>query len=185
MKDIFFSSLKYCLKKLIQKEVIAYPTESIFGLGCDPDSKIAVQKLLFLKNRDIHKGLILLSGNYKQLIPYIKKKYFNKKFFTLHKRYFLTFLVPASSSAPYWLTGYSKFIAVRITKNKFVKNLCYFFNKPIVSTSANISGENPCLTIKEIKKTFGKNFPILYGSLGKEKKPSKIINILTGEILRE
>lgn len=186
MNSSFFSSLKYCVKKLNKNKVIAYPTESIFGLGCNPDSKVAVNKLLFLKKRNLNKGLILISGNYDQLKPYIiEKKIKNKKNILLKNKFFITYLVPAKLNVPFWLTGNSKYIAIRITKNKFAKNLCLFYKKPIVSTSANLSGEKPCLNREEIRNIFGKNFPILNGFLGNKKKPSKIVNLLTGDILRE
>ncbi|CAL4323573.1 Threonylcarbamoyl-AMP synthase [Buchnera aphidicola (Periphyllus testudinaceus)] len=185
MNKNFFQSLKYCIRKLHKKKVIAYPTESIFGLGCDPDSEYAVKKLLFLKNRSVNKGFIILSSNYNQLLPYIiEKKILKKKDVLLQNKSFLTYLVPANPRIPFWLTGNSKFIAVRITKNKFIKNLCLFFGKPIISTSANISGNKPCINSQEIKDIFGKNFPILEGFLGNKKKPSKIINLLTGEKIR-
>ncbi|CAL4323564.1 Threonylcarbamoyl-AMP synthase [Buchnera aphidicola (Chaitophorus sp. 3695)] len=184
-KSLLFS-LKNCIKKLHQNEVIAYPTESVFGLGCNPDSEIAVKKLLFIKNRNINKGFILISYHYNQLIPYIiEKKILKKKHLLLNKKKFFTYLVPAHSKVPIWLTGNSKLIAVRITQHKLIKNLCLYFNKPIISTSANISGEKPCKNIKQVKKIFGKNFPILNGFLGNKKKPSKIINLLTGEIVRD
>ncbi|MCW5197509.1 Sua5/YciO/YrdC/YwlC family protein [Buchnera aphidicola] len=185
MNKNFLSSLQICIQKLNQNEVIAYPTESVFGLGCNPDSEVAVKKLLFIKNRTINKGFILVSYHYNQLIPYIiEKKILQKKHLLLNKKQFLTYLVPAHSKVPIWLTGNSKLIAVRITQHKLIKNLCFYFNKPIISTSANISGEKPCETITQVKKIFGQDFPILNGFLGNKKKPSKIINLLTGEVIR-
>jgi L-threonylcarbamoyladenylate synthase len=185
MNKNFLFSLKDCVNKLNQNEVIAYPTESVFGLGCNPDSKIAVKKLLSIKNRNINKGFILISCHYSQLIPYIvESKILKKKYLLLNKKNFFTYLVPAHSSVPHWLTGNSKFIAVRITQHKLIKDLCFYFKKPIISTSANISGKKPCKTIKEVKNVFGKFFPVLNGLLGNKKKPSKIINLLTGEIVR-
>ncbi|NIH41160.1 MAG: L-threonylcarbamoyladenylate synthase type 1 TsaC [Buchnera aphidicola (Periphyllus aceris)] len=186
MNITFIKSLKYCIKKLNENKVIAYPTESVFGLGCNPDSKNAVKKLLSLKNRNINKGFILISSNYNQLVPYIsEKKILNKKKILLENKFFLTYLVPAVQGIPVWLTGDSKFIAVRITKNKFIKNLCFIYGKPIISTSANISGYKPCLNNYEIENIFGKNFPILKGFLGDGKRPSKIVNLITGEIVRD
>ncbi|MFT4725078.1 MAG: L-threonylcarbamoyladenylate synthase, partial [Colwellia sp.] len=54
-----------------QGGIIAYPTEAVFGLGCDPDNLLAIEKLLSIKNRSPEKGLILLAANYSQLLPYI------------------------------------------------------------------------------------------------------------------
>ena len=54
-----------------QGGIIAYPTEAVFGLGCDPDNSQAIEKLLSIKKRSPEKGLILLAANYAQLLPYI------------------------------------------------------------------------------------------------------------------
>ena len=54
-----------------QGGIIAYPTEAVFGVGCDPDNEQALQRLLAVKNRSADKGLILVAGNYSQLQPYI------------------------------------------------------------------------------------------------------------------
>lgn len=56
---------------LNEERVIAYPTEAVFGVGCDPDSETAVMRLLELKQRPVDKGLILIAANYEQLKPYI------------------------------------------------------------------------------------------------------------------
>ncbi len=59
------------LEALQKGEVIAYPTEGVFGVGCDPDNPEAIQKLLELKQRPVEKGLILIAANYEQLLPYV------------------------------------------------------------------------------------------------------------------
>lgn len=59
------------LNALKSGEVIAYPTEGVFGVGCDPDNADAIKKLLALKQRPVEKGLILIAANYEQLLPYI------------------------------------------------------------------------------------------------------------------
>lgn len=186
-KFCFLTSLIYCTKMLRDKNVIAYPTESMFGLGCDPSSKIAVKKLLFLKKRNIDKGLILVASKYHQIKKYINEDALSiqqrKKIF-LHWPGPFTFLLPASSSAPYWLTGKFNTIAVRISAHIGIIKLCNFFGKALVSTSANITKMIPCTTREEIFRCFGKNFPLLHGNIGNEKNPSTIINIITGQLIR-
>ena len=64
-------SIAQAVEILKKEEVIAYPTEAVFGVGCDPDSEVAVNRLLALKQRPVEKGLILIAANYEQLKPYM------------------------------------------------------------------------------------------------------------------
>lgn len=85
-KKLINNSINFCLKHLKKNSVIAYPTESIFGFGCDPDNLIAIYKLLKIKKRSIKKGLILIASDYEQFIPYIEDK---KISFVQKKKYVL------------------------------------------------------------------------------------------------
>lgn len=186
-KNCFINSLLYCIQVLHKKNVIAYPTESMFGLGCDPTSKEAVIKLLNLKQRSIEKGFILVASNYKQIKMYIDEKNLSveqrKKIFFYWPGPF-TFLLPAHSSVPYWLTGKFNTIAVRISAHISIIKLCNFFGKALISTSANISCMVPCVTREEVFESFGRDFPLLNGEIGSEKNPSRIVNIINGKIIR-
>lgn len=71
MVDEISPSFRNIILALNEGKIIAYPTEAVFGLGCDPDNDKAVRKLLLLKQRSWKKGLILIAGDYKQLTPYI------------------------------------------------------------------------------------------------------------------
>lgn len=185
--DYFLSSLIRCIQILYNKQIIAYPTESMFGLGCDPSSRNAVQALLNLKKRSIKKGFILVAANYNQIKFYIDEKKLSaqqkKNMFACWPGPF-TFVVPAKSSVPYWLTGEFNTIAVRISAHLGIVKLCNVFGKALISTSANFSNFLPCYTREEVWKNFGKEFPILYGDVGSERTPSKIINIINGKVIR-
>ncbi|XBC40674.1 MAG: Sua5/YciO/YrdC/YwlC family protein [Buchnera aphidicola (Nurudea yanoniella)] len=184
MKSI---SLTECVENLKNDGVVIYPTESVFGLGCDPDKKCVVKKLLNLKKRQWNKGLILVASNYSQIQKYISESMIsvkNKNFMLNNWPGPITFLVPAKDTVPFWLTGASKFLAVRISSHASIIELCNKFGKAIVSTSANKSGLNPCKTHTEVIEQFGKNIPILYGKLGNQKNPTKIVNIISGELIR-
>ncbi|WP_187308554.1 Sua5/YciO/YrdC/YwlC family protein [Buchnera aphidicola] len=172
---------------LKNNNVIAYPTESMFGLGCNPDSEKAVKKLLQLKKRNIKKGFILVAANFHQIKNYINENdlsYKQKQIMFLHWPGPFTFLVPAKPEVPYWLTGEFNTIAVRISSHSQIIQLCNAFGGALISTSANISSMSPCFTVKEVYKYFGHNFPLLYGKIGTEKNPSKIINIINGNVIR-
>ena len=168
--------------------IIAYPTEAVFGLGCDPDNIGAIEKLLCLKNRSAEKGLILLAANYSQLLPYIDDdKIPQDKRFTVLSRWpdGITQVVPKNKNCHSLLTGKFNTIAVRITSQPDVVALCNSVNKPIVSTSANLSGEAPAKTWQAISnQLIDKIDFIIKGQTLGYNQPSTIIDALTGEQFR-
>lgn len=169
-------------------KVIAYPTEAVFGLGCDPDNQQAVLQLLALKKRPIEKGLILIAANLKQLEPYFDKLSLTQKEIELINQprdLATTWLVKKNINTPTWLTGQFDSIAIRISHHPLVQELCLAFTKPLVSTSANLSGQPPCRTLAEIAIQFGEQFPVLKGETGKQRNPSQIRDIMTGSIIRQ
>ncbi len=169
-------------------EVIAYPTEAVFGLGCDPDCESAVLKLLQLKQRSVDKGLILIASHYQQLIPYIDELAITNEQKQLALTSWpgpVTWVFPKNTKTPYFLTGKFDTIAVRVTNHPLVCKLCDLYGKPIVSTSANLSNYPPCKTASDVASQFGENFPILQGQTGNRLQPSQIRNIQTGNIIRQ
>jgi L-threonylcarbamoyladenylate synthase len=168
--------------------VIAYPTEAVYGLGCDPDNEAAVMALLHLKQRPIDKGLILIAANYSQLLPYVEDNAIPQE-----KRYQIlsswpghtSWVLPASKTAPRWLTGKFNSIAVRVSAHPVVQQLCRAYGKALVSTSANLSGQ-PAITDRlTLQHILGNNLSaIMPGPLGGATQPSQIRNALTGAILR-
>lgn len=181
-------SLDYCIDKLQQQEVIAYPTEAVFGLGCDPDSEEAVMALLALKQRPVEKGLILIAADYAQLEPYIADRELSV---LQRERMFaswpgpVTYVVPASPHTPRWLTGRFDSLAIRVSDHPDVQALCRGFGKPLVSTSANLSGEPPCRNADEVMKQFGPQFPVLHAETGGRLNPSEIRDVISGNLIRQ
>ena len=179
---------KTIIEALQNNKVIAYPTEAVFGVGCDPDSEQAVMSLLALKQRPIEKGLILIADNYEQLKPYINDSALTQ---TQRERMFaswpgpVTWVIPAKASTPKWLTGQFSSLAVRVTDHSLVKELCLTYGKPLVSTSANLSGLPPCRTVEEVESQFQNSILILNGVVSGRKNPSEIRDALTGELYRQ
>lgn len=168
--------------------VIAYPTEAVFGLGCDPDSERAVHALLALKQRPWEKGLILIAANYQQLLPYIDDAQLSSaQRATVFARWPgpVSWVIPALATTPRWLTGRFDSLAVRVSDHPLVQALCLQYGKPLVSTSANLSGLPPCRTEEEVRAQFGATFPILSGVVGGRSNPSEIRDALTGELFRQ
>lgn len=173
---------------LHNKHVIAYPTEAVFGLGCDPDSEIAVMRLLELKRRPVEKGLLLIAASFEQLMPYIDDSSLSQEQRTaVFSRWpgAVTFVFPASATTPFWLTGHFNSLAIRVSDHPLVIELCEAYGKPLVSTSANLSGQPPCRTVAEIQAQFGACFPVVEGVTGGRQNPSEIRDALTGELFRQ
>ncbi len=168
-------------------KLLVYPTEAVMGIGCDPDNKEAVYRVLEVKQRSVDKGVILIAANYSQLLPYV-----NDSAIKQDKRTDIfsswpganTWLLPKSDSAPAWVTGVHDKIAVRVTDHPVVKALCEKLGKPLVSTSANISGEPSTRTIEEAKAVFKDSVAYVEGEVGGNKNPSVIRDGDTGEVIR-
>lgn len=182
------ATIENAIEQLSAGEVIAYPTEAVYGLGCDPDNEQAVLKLLAIKQRPVEKGLILVAATYSQLLPYI-----NDKAIPLERRYqifsswpgHISWVLPASTSAPAWITGQFDSIAVRVSAHPVVQQLCQAYGKPIVSTSANLAGEPAITDRQQLLASIGlKVAAIVDGALGGAAQPSQIRDGLTGEIFR-
>ncbi len=171
---------------LRQGGVIAYPTEGVWGLGCDPDAASAVQRILHLKQRPQDKGLILIAGSWEQLAPYLLP--LNEE---IQQRIFptwpgpVTWLLPAQPRIPQWLRGNHDTLAVRITAHPLCRELCLGFGKPVVSTSANPAGQAPARTASDVEAYFPRGIDALInGSTGAATTPSEIRDALTGNRLR-
>ncbi|WP_392587681.1 L-threonylcarbamoyladenylate synthase type 1 TsaC [Serratia ureilytica] len=173
---------------LHQQQVIAYPTEAVFGLGCDPDSEQAVNALLALKQRPWEKGLILIAADYAQLKPYIDDSALSEQQRTTMFASWpgpVTWVLPARPETPRLLTGRFSSLAVRVSDHPLVQQLCRQYGKPLVSTSANLSGLEPCRSADEVMRQFGEAFPVLRGKVGGRRNPSEIRDVLTGEQIRQ
>jgi L-threonylcarbamoyladenylate synthase len=172
-----------------QGGVIAYPTEAVFGLGCDPDNPQAIKKLLSIKNRPEEKGLILLAGDFKQLLPYLDiSQLSTAQIETILSRWpnSITQVLPANPDISPLLTGRFNSIAVRLTNHPDVVALCQGSKRAIVSTSANLTGQAPAKTWQQVEEQLKDKVDFILKSetLGYS-KPSKIIDGLTGEVLRK
>ena len=165
--------------------LIAYPTEYCYGLGCDPRNRRAVQRLLQLKRRPQHKGLILIAGKFKQIAPYLQALTPNEQeILRRDGAQVVTYLMPAQPHAPRWLRGAHDALAVRLTAHPQAAALCNAFNMALVSTSANRSGQRPARTAKQCQRLFGNRVWVLPGKVGKRKKSSTIRTWLNGKIIR-
>jgi L-threonylcarbamoyladenylate synthase len=167
--------------------VIAYPTEAVFGLGCDPANPEAVQRLLRLKHRAWKKGLILIASQLRQLEPWLEKIP-DSQLRELHNSWPgpTTWLMPAARDCPDWLTGEHDTLAVRVTSHPLVRRLCDILGEAIVSTSANRSGQQPARSVLDVRLRFGSRVDfVLPGKLGGQKQPTEIRDMASGQLIRK
>lgn len=171
---------------LQQGGVIAYPTEAVYGLGCDPQNLNAVKKILSLKQRSRDKGLILVAANFEQLQPYLKpldQAILDKVLPTWPGP--VTWLIPAKETVSEYLKGEFTTLAVRVSNHPVVKELCEKFNGAIVSTSANIATEEAARTAEQVRTIFRDDVDlIIEGETDLKASPSEIRDAVTDKIIR-
>lgn len=167
-----------------QGKIIAYPTEAVYGLGCDPFNNQAVEKLLNLKQRDICKGFILLIADWSQLATLIKPVS-EQQLAAVRKTWPgpVTWVFPKADTLPDWLSGQYNTIALRMSAHPIAHELC--IDGPLISTSANISKHEPANDISQLQEQFPQGIDALVaGNIGGASRPSAIYDVLTGGRLR-
>jgi len=164
--------------------IIAYPTESVFGFGCDPDRYEAVLRILALKERAATDGLILIAADRTQLDGWIAPSA-DEETSLADTDAFVTWVVTADSRCPDWITGGRPTCAVRLTQHPVAAALCREADLPIVSTSANRHGRPAAITALAVRRQFGRRVDfIMPGITGGTALPSEIRVARTGAILR-
>lgn len=167
--------------------VIAYPTEAVFGLGCDPANESAVRKLLLLKGRHESAGLVLIASDFSQIKPWIAdldEALIDKAMQTWPGP--VTWLFPRAAGVPDYVAGKHETIAVRITAHGPSRKLCEAFGSALISTSANHTSAKPARSATEVRDYFGSEIAgILTGELGDGEKPSEIRDLVSGRIIRQ
>lgn len=185
-------SIKRAARILWDGGVIAYPTEAVWGLGCDPENREACMALLQIKKRPVEKGMILIAADISQfdqlLAPLTRtqQQTLANAWAEQHKTGAVTFLVPdVNNMVPDWVKGEHEAVALRVSKHPVVQELCLAFGGPLVSTSANVAGHPPARTRLSVEKNLGRQLDfIVPGELGGQSNPSRIIDLRSGNILR-
>jgi len=171
----------------MQGGVIAYPTEAVWGLGCDPENSAAIERILELKQRPVAKGLIVVAANLQQIQPLLD---------TLNVAQLeqlretwpgpITWLIPDSQNlfSP-WVKGQHTSVAVRVSAHPVVQQLCTEFGKPIISTSANLAGQAEIRDRSELELVFAGIIDcVVPGELGAASTVSEIRDLVSGAVMR-
>ncbi|MGD2082380.1 MAG: Sua5/YciO/YrdC/YwlC family protein [Chromatiales bacterium] len=177
--------LRNAARRLREGAILAYPTEGVYGLGCDPLNRAAVERILVLKQRPAASGLILVAADFFQLEPFVRAlgtarmREIEASWPGPH-----TWLLPAAHGVPPWLRGEHTTLAVRVTAHPLAAALCRAFGGPLVSTSANRSGRAPALCPLQVRLRCPGVDLVIHGPLGGRPGPSVIQDGATGRLIR-
>ncbi|MEW5838957.1 MAG: L-threonylcarbamoyladenylate synthase [Pseudomonadota bacterium] len=182
--------LRRAARHLRQGGLVAYPTEAVYGLGCDPRNTPALRRLLQLKRRDWRKGLILIADDLPRLAPYLRPQ----PAATVQRAQAswpggTTWLWPAHPGVSPLLRGEHASLAVRIPAHPLARALCRAARMPLVSTSANRHGQHPARSALEVRRKLGQSLRrysllILSGRVDRAARPSKIVDLASAQVLR-
>jgi L-threonylcarbamoyladenylate synthase len=178
--------LRLAARVLANGGVVSYPTEAVFGLGCDPWDRDAVGRVLAIKGRNVSKGLILIAADPIQLAPFLSPLAPDRRDEILASWPGpMTWVLPVRRDTPDWLTGRFDTLAVRVTAHPQAAGLCRAFGGAIVSTSANRAGRSPARTLLALHRALpaGADY-VLCGACGGAGRPSTIRDGRTGRVLR-
>lgn len=163
--------------------IVAYPTESCYGLGCLPTHPIALRHLVRLKKRPQHKGMIVIGDSVSRLQPLLRPlspatRHQLQQIWPAR----ITFLLPAQQHIPALLRGKQRQkLAVRVPAHQTARDLCALLKQPLVSTSCNRAGRRPCRHEREVRRQFGRQVWIVGGQIGNAKSPSQIVDWASGK----
>jgi L-threonylcarbamoyladenylate synthase len=166
--------------------VIAYPTEAVFGLGCLPERRDAVERVLAIKRRSWRKGVLLIGSELSQLERFVELPSGRRRAQILASWPGpVTWVLTARPGAPQWISGGRDTVAVRLTDHPLARALCSRVGAALVSTSANVSRRPPIRSVIRLRRELGQEVDyVLPGALGGLAQPTVIKDGRTGKILR-
>ena len=168
--------------------VVAYPTEAVYGLGCDPENHAAFDRLFAIKRRPPTQGVLLIAADFAQVERYIDLAALPPDALQRATSTWPgpnTWIFPRSAFTPSWLAGAHSGIALRVTAHPLAAELCRAFGGALVSTSANRHGEAPARTAQAVRDAFGGEIDVvLNGSVGGLERPTPIRDAISGDTVR-
>ena len=183
------SRIKQAVEILNKGGIVVYPTETVYGIGCDPFNPEACERVQHIKKRKDKKTLLLLACSLSQVESFAGKlKGISQRLADIFWPGPLTIVINPQKQLPDYLYGISKGVAFRVTSDPVAASLASEFGYPITSTSANMSGHSPILTYKEALDTFGDSADIILKNLEPLRgRPSTVIDLTSNHlaIIRE
>ncbi len=188
MPDSPVQSIAAAAAALREGGVVAYPTEGVYGLGCDPRNLEAFEHLFALKGRPPAQGVLLIGADFAQVEPWIDigavpTDVLAKVHATWPGPH--TWIFPRAAGVPAWVAGAHAGIALRVTAHVPAAALCRAFGGAIVSTSANVHGNPAARDAAAVARSFPRGLAaIVDAPLGGLDKPTSIRDALTGAVIR-
>jgi len=168
--------------------VLAYPTEAVYGLGCDPHDHAAFEKIFALKRRPATQGMLLIAADFAQVERYIDFANVPEAVLAQVRASWPgpnTWIFPRSAAVPAWVAGAHTGIALRVTAHEPAAALCRAWGGALVSTSANPHGKPPARSAATVADYFGDALDgLLDAPLGAQDRPTTIRDALSGAIIR-
>lgn len=177
MKE-YLNEVKKATTVLKNGGIILYPTDTIWGIGCDATNSVAVKKIFNLKKRNLEKSFILLLDQESRLSSYVKEIPDQAWALIEYSENPLTIIYDCAKNLPPEVIAEDGTIAIRITRDEFCKNLIGAIRKPLISTSANISGGPSPSMFDEIENEIIKSVDYVVNWRQTEKTPTKPSTII-------
>jgi L-threonylcarbamoyladenylate synthase len=182
------AALNHVVVALRAGGVVAYPTEAVYGLGCDPHDRAAFDRLFAIKRRPPTEGVLLIAADLDQVRPYIDEAAVPAEAMTHVLATWPgphTWIFPRAAHVPAWLAGAHAGIALRVTAHEPAAALCRAFGGALVSTSANRHGAPPARSAADVAAVFGEEIDaILDAPVGGLERPTPIRDAISGASVR-
>ncbi|MDX5418365.1 MAG: threonylcarbamoyl-AMP synthase [Hymenobacteraceae bacterium] len=178
--SVFLKEVQAAEEELLIGNVILYPTDTVWGIGCDAENADAVKKIFKIKERDESKSMILLMADMDMLRHYVQEVPEVLERLVQEQERPTTYVLPGAQNLPKEVISADGTIAVRIPSDEFCHRLCRQINRAIVSTSANLSGEATAASFSDVSEEIKQRVDHVVGWRQEEKiesKPSRIIKI--------
>ncbi len=182
----FQDDIEQCLKTLQSGGIILYPTDTVWGLGCDATNEEAVNKIIALKNRPENKSFVVLVSDERELMKYVATLDLAIFDFLDAQTKPTTVIYENAIGLAENVIAKDGSVAIRICKDEFCKTLIKRFRKPIVSTSANLSNQNTPAIFSKISDSIKQsvNYVVKYNQQNDLIKPaSSIIKLVDNHII--
>ena len=167
--------------------VVAYPTDTVYGLGCDITSRRAVERITHIKGRDPKKPMSFVCADLNHISRYARVSNFAYRILKRHLPGAYTFILEASREVPKMLLTKQKTVGIRIPDHAVALALVRELDNPVLSTSANLSGDEPINNPAEIQQILGTQVDVILDCDVLPRVPSTVVSLVDDkvEVLRE
>lgn len=183
MEFLNIKDIKQAAKILGDEQVLAFPTETVYGVGVVYDSKLAFDRLVAIKRRPPNKPFALMCSSLEQAYRYIEVGPRTKKVMEKFLPGEVTVLVKAKEELPDHVTLGTKIIGIRVPQSAFVSDLIAEVGKPLLVTSANKSGEPTTKFYDDVIKTYGDELPGIVKGECESLIPTTIVNLVEDDTI--